>query len=122
MFKIPVFTTFLLFVTVFAVSAIAAEIPVQECGKPDPAQLNTDPGGVYCNIYSRQLNYAEEDAKFRKLLQERQKNFGAPSLKAVRQYRKDIKTLHGFDDTEQSDPGSDAKSGETEAFGPAINP
>ena len=107
---------------VFAVQTASAEIPIQECGKPPAAELKTDPGGVYCNIYSRQLAYADEAVKFRKLMIERQKNFAAPSLKASQQYREDVRTRHGFPKHKTSNDDAEPGFPESEAFGPELNP
>jgi hypothetical protein len=120
MLKTALFAIFLLFLTAAGVhTASAADGDnISECGKPPKAELNTD-GQVYCNIYDRQLAYGEEDAKFDKLLKERQANYEAPHQKVVQKYHEDIRKLHGFPD--KNGKPADTNSSAGEAYGPTIN-
>ncbi len=121
MFKKSLFALFLVFLTCAAIETAQADTPVVSCGVPDAAALETDPGGTFCDFYSRQLAYAPEAKKFRVLLKERQKNFGAINVKVERQYRKDMRAYHGYEEEPEEQP-ADESAESAEAFGPAINP
>ena len=112
MIKRSIFAFSLLVLTCAVLSSARAETPIVTCGVPDEAVLNTDPGGEFCDSYSRQLAYAAEAKKFSALLKERQKNFAQPGFKAVNKYRADMRAYHGYDEEESKDSAS------AEAFGP----
>lgn len=117
MLKMPVFTVFMVLMAFAVTNSASAEISVQACGKPAEAKLNPNPDGVYCNIHNRRFDYTEENVKFRKLMEERRKNYLAPGLQATQQYKNELKARHGSIQTGQSG----TETSESEAFGPAIN-
>lgn len=116
MSKMPVLTVFMVLMAFATINGASAEISMQVCGKPADAKLNPNPDGVYCNIHSRRFDYTEEDVKFRKLMEERRKNYLAPGLQATQQYKNELKARHGSIQTGQS-----GIEPESEAFGPTIN-
>ncbi len=71
-------------------SAHAEEIDVDSliigCGVPQSVSVRTNPGIPVCDIYTRQLAYRVERLKLRDQLNERQKNFAAPSIEAYNRY------------------------------------
>jgi hypothetical protein len=90
---------------VFAILAVCMAIPaahaetdtIYACGQALSAEkdnFQTDPGekANFCDIYTRQLAYAEEKRKFREKLIERQKNFVEPRTQAWAQYEKNLDT------------------------------
>ncbi len=120
MLKRSFFLFFLTVLTCAAAPMTRAETPVVACGTPAPADLNTDPGGTYCDIYTRQLAYIEEDRKFREQLKERQKNFVAPGIKAANQYKEDLKAYYESYESEKPQDFGDLTA--NEPYGPGLNP
>jgi hypothetical protein len=103
---------------VFAPSALAAEGKVVECGMPVTGDIDTDPAVDFCDIYTRQLDFAADRKKFSEQLRERQKNFAAPSIEAGRTYNKNMDIRNGFtkksDDDEASEAMAENKADTTE--------
>lgn len=116
MFKTLIFSVSLVLMAFATINSASAEISVQACGKPAEAKLNPNPDGSYCNIHSRRFDYTEEDMEFRKVMEERRKNYLAPSLQATQQYKNELKARHG-----SIQAGQSGTEPENEAFGPAIN-
>lgn len=94
-----------------------AEVEMRECGAPPPAEMETNPGGHYCNPYNRRSAYKAEDDKFRKLLKERQKNFAAPSNKAAADFNSGMNSQWGFNDN-GSESSANADAAAENLFGP----
>ena len=78
------------FVAVLLVSSpvFAAEGRVVQCGVPEKPILETDPALDFCDIYTRQIAYVEQQQDFRSLIEERRDNYVAPRNEAYEAYRK----------------------------------
>lgn len=93
--------TFFVFAALFSgaflqAAARAADGQVVECGAPETGDIATDPGVDFCDIYSRQIEYAEERKKLSEQLRERQANFIAPRIEARKAYEERMDEIHGF--------------------------
>jgi hypothetical protein len=113
---------FALLLLVFATPALAADAGSTECGVPNEAQLNTD-GLVFCDFHSRRLAYGDEDAKFRKLVDERRENYSAPRQNAFHKYQDAVKARH--DAYKPEEPESESGPAEEPVGPPApdgLNP
>ena len=78
--------------------AQAEEIDVDSliigCGIPQSVSVATNPNIPVCDIYTRQLAYRLERLKLRDQLNERQKNFAAPSIEAYNRYVENLEALN----------------------------
>lgn len=85
---------FLLIAVLFLSAPAWAADGIVHCGIPDDVDVETNPGFEFCDVYSRQLAYKPKRDKLRSQLEERQKNFIAPSLAAYKNYKQELEALH----------------------------
>ncbi len=71
--------------------AFAAQGRPVQCGVPEKPVLETDPGEDFCDIYSRQIAYVEQQQDFRSLIEQRRENYVAPRNQAYEAYRKKMR-------------------------------
>lgn len=88
-----VFTAVFLALGLFAAEA-RAESKIVQCGAPVESHVPTDPGIAMCDIYTRQLAYREKRLALKAQLEERQRNFAAPSKLAHERYIQNLERLH----------------------------
>lgn len=83
----------LIFFAVFCLAspAFAAKGKPVQCGVPEKSVLQTDPGENFCDIYSRQIAYFEQQQDFRALIEQRRENYVAPRNEAYEAYRKKMR-------------------------------
>ncbi|MCF8495797.1 MAG: hypothetical protein K9G62_03920 [Alphaproteobacteria bacterium] len=60
---------------------------VKQCGQALGADLETDPGFSYCDIYQRQIEYQEGRTEFVEKLDHRRANYIAPRQQALNAYQ-----------------------------------
>lgn len=86
-------------IALFSILAVLLSFaPVQaeivNCGIPDTAILDTTVTQDYCDIYQRRFDYRLEDAAFKHLLQERQRNFNADRKAIIQNYKANLEALN----------------------------
>ena len=67
---------------------------VVQCGIPEKPVLETDPALDFCDIYSRQLAYVEQQQEFRSLIEQRRANYVQPRNQAYSAYQKKLRNNH----------------------------
>lgn len=87
-----VFVMSLLFASVVALPAFAAEIT--SCGTASSYNLPTTSPVPACDIYTRQLQYRDEAIKLRQQIQARAVEYSRPSAILHKQYKANLQALH----------------------------
>ncbi len=89
--------TFVLFLGAISFPALANEDNIVHCGNPVEVSVNIEPEYAYCDIFSRQISFAEKGKVFADNLKIRQKNYNAPRGEAYRRYKKELQAMYERD-------------------------
>ena len=86
-----------LFLGMASMPAKANEDNIVHCGDPVEASINTESEYAYCDIFSRQISFAEKGKVFTGQLKTRQRNYNAPRDEAYRIYKEEVQAMYDRD-------------------------